>query len=649
MCGVGGVHRADGEPVDRAVLHRMTRVLGHRGPDEAATWTGPGIGLAHTRLSVIDLPDSHQPMRSADGRWVLSFNGEVFNYADLRGRLDYPFRTHGDTEVLLAGLTLHGIGFVERLRGQFAFAAHDLHTGTTHLVRDRLGILPLFHARLPHGIVFGSEIKALVAAGVEFEVDARTLDAYLASRAVPSPDTLVSGVRKLPPAHRAVLDRAGRVEVVRYWSPPPVDAARTWTRAEAVDAVDHGVAAAVASALVADVPVGAYLSGGVDSSLIVAHMCRLRDDGPVATFAAGFGDVRHDDLPWARQVSNLLGTEHHEVSVRARDVEDLLPSLTWHRDAPMSEPADVAVFRLAEAARGRVRVVLSGEGGDELFGGYPKYRYAGLAHRLGSVPASVREVVLGGIERRLGVRHARVRVALRAAAAADHTERLRTWFAPFTASERLQLLGDHPGGPIRGAGAVHGADPVDTMLRHDLRSWLPDNLLERGDRMSMAASVELRPPLLDHHLTELACRFPSAVKVHRGVTKWVLKEAARRHLPAEVVDRPKVGFRVPLDRWFRGELRDTAWDRLTGSESWVGETMDGAAVRALLERHQTGAANEEARLWTLLCLEVWHHGLVRSAQAGQPAVPARSETHRGADVLGVPARSTSGPVPLRVT
>lgn len=615
MCGLGGVHLAAHDQVDRTVLRNMARVLAHRGPDEAAVWLGPGVGFAHTRLSIIDVADSHQPMWSADGRWVLAFNGEILNYGELRAQLDYPFRTHGDTEVIVAGLALHGIGFVDRLQGQFAFAAHDLHTGSTHLVRDRMGILPLFYARLTDGVAFASEIKAVLVSGAAPEVDTRSLDAYLASRSVPSPNTLLSGVKKLQPAHRARIDADGRVEVLRYWSPPAVDPRRTWTREEAVDAVDRNVARAVSSALVADVPVGAYLSGGVDSSLIVAHMQRLRPGEPVCTFAAGFGDPRHDDLPWARRVSDLLGTDHREVQVRAGDVERLLSKLTWHRDAPLSEPADVAVYRLAEAASSHVRVVLSGEGGDELFGGYPKYRYAGLAHRLGSVPAGVREVVLGSIERRLGTRHARVRVALRAAAAPDHAERLRTWFAPFTAPERLQLLGDFPAGPLRDATTVHGADPVDTMLRHDLREWLPDNLLERGDRMSMAASVELRPPFLDHHLAELACRLPSSVKVHRGVTKWVLKEAARRHLPSAVVDRPKVGFRVPLDRWFRDELRDTAWDRLTGTDSWVGQTLDRAAVRALLDRHGAGAANEEARLWTLLCLEVWHECVVRSASA----------------------------------
>ena len=621
MCGIGGVHAGRQGEVDRAILHRMTSVLSHRGPDEAAIWTGPGIGFAHTRLAIIDVAGSHQPMQSSDGRWILAFNGEIFNYAELRDRLDYPFRTHGDTEVVIAGLALHGIEFVDRLRGQFAFAAHDQHTGSTHLVRDRFGVLPLYYAHLEDGIAFGSEIKALVVAGAAPDVDTTSLDAYLWSRSVPSPDTLLRGVKKLPPAHRARLGADGGFDVFRYWSPPAVDPESTWTRRAAIDAVDRGVAHAVSSALVADVPVGAYLSGGVDSSLIVAHMKRMRGDAPVTTFAAGFGDPRHDDLPWARRVSELLGTDHHEVQVRSNDVADLLPRLTWHRDAPMSEPADVAVFRLAEAASDHVRVVLSGEGGDELFGGYAKYRYAGLAHQLGSVPAGIRQVVLGGIERRLGARHARVRVALRAAAAPDHAERLRTWFAPFTASERRQLLGGVPPEPLRSDAAVHGADPVDTMMRHDLRGWLPDNLLERGDRMSMAASVELRPPFLDHDLADLACRLPSSVKVRRGVTKWVLKEAARRHLPREVVERPKVGFRVPLDQWFRAELRDLAWDRLSGTDSWVGQTLDRGAVRALLERHDAGAANEEARIWTLLCLEVWHDCLVRSA--AMPGTAAR--------------------------
>lgn len=619
MCGFAGIRTLGEGSLHPEPLDRMAELLHHRGPDESATWIGGRIGLAHTRLAIIDLAASHQPMHSADGRWVVAFNGEIFNHDELRRLLDYPFRTHGDTEVLVAGLALHGIDFVERLRGQFAFAAHDLRDNTTHLVRDRLGVLPLYHRRVPEGIVFGSEVKALLAVGPPPSVDLASLDAYLGSRAVPSPHTLFEGVAKLPPAHRAVVDAQGRMDLVRYWEPPVADPESRWTPARAVDAVEDGVRDAVRAALVADVPLGSYLSGGVDSSLIVAMLTELRGDAPVQTFSAGFGDPRHDELPWARRVSDLLGTQHHEVQVREADFEEQWSRLTWHRDAPVSEPADIAVHALARSAREHVGVVLSGEGGDELFAGYPKYRYARAAERLTRLPGSVRAGVIGPLERRLPAGQSRIRTALRAVAAADAAAQLETWFAPFTAPERAALLGGVAAQQPRRLPEAGGVDPVDRMLRHDLRAWLPDNLLERGDRMSMAASLELRPPLLDHHLVELAFRLPSSVKVRGGTTKWVLKEVARRHLPAEVVDRRKVGFRVPLDRWFRAGLRDTARDRLTGTDSWVAQTLDRRAVRDLLERHERGQSNEEARLWTLLCLEVWHSTFFTGL--GAPPVP----------------------------
>lgn len=616
MCGVAGVRAFDGTSPSQPLLDEMVRLMHHRGPDESATWAGPGIGLAHTRLSIIDVAGSHQPMHSADGRWVLAFNGEIFNHATLRPTLDYPFRTRGDTEVIVAGLAVEGIDFVERLQGQFAFVAHDLVTQTTHLVRDRLGILPLYYRSLGGGdaYVFGSEIKALLACGPRPEVDPESLDSYLAARSVPAPHTLFAGVSKLAAAHRAWIGPDGELRTTRYWAPPAADPPGTWEPAEAVASVADGVRHAVESSLVADVPVGAYLSGGVDSSLIVAQMQQLLGGQPVTTFAAGFGDPRNDELPWARRVSELVGTDHHEVHLRASDFEELWPRLTWHRDAPISEPSDIAVYGLALEARQHVRVVLSGEGGDELFGGYPKHRFVATAERLAAIPHHVRGPVLGVVERKLGDRHTRARIALRAMAARDEQDRRETWFAPFTASERRQLLGGVA--PTRRTDPVDGADPLERMLRHDLRGWLPDNLLERGDRMSMAASLELRPPLLDHRLVELAFRLPSSVKVHRGVTKWVLKEVSRRYLPTEVVDRSKVGFRVPLDAWFRGGLRDTAWDRLTGTGSWVGQTLDRNALRGLLERHDRGVANEESRLWTLMCLEVWHECFFQSTVVG---------------------------------
>ena len=620
MCGVGGVRAWSETAFTARTLRDMTEVLHHRGPDESAVWVGDDVGLAHTRLAIIDVEHSHQPMHSVDGRWVLAFNGEIFNHEHLRAHLDYPFRTRGDTEVVLAGLALEGISFVECLQGQFAIVAHDRRTDTTHLVRDRLGILPLYYRHVPGGIAFGSEVKALLTLGPPPRVDHRSLDAYLGARAVPSPDTLFEGVKKVRPAHRVSIMPGGHLEETAYWTLSEADPEGTWSAGDAVEAVRDGVREAVRSAMVADVPVGAYLSGGLDSSLIVAQMQQLRGDDPVHTFSAGFGDHPQDELPWARRVSEVIGTHHHEVHLRASDFEDMWARLTWHRDAPISEPADIAVHGLARAAREHVRVVLSGEGGDELFAGYPKYRFARAAERTTLLPARLRSGLAGPLERRLGS-HPRARNLLRAVAAGDVGEQHSTWFAPFTAAERLALLGSPPPAERRPA-PVSGVDPVDRMLRHDLRHWLPDNLLERGDRMSMAASLELRPPLLNHRLVELAFRLPSSVKVRAGTTKWVLKEVARPLLPDEVVDRRKVGFRVPLDSWFRGSLRDTARDRLTGAGSWVGDIFDRAVVDDLLTRHERGA-NEEIRLFTLLCLEMWHDTFFTapSPPVAPPVVP----------------------------
>lgn len=610
MCGFAGVRLFDETEIDIDALSGMASTLLHRGPDEQSTWTEPGLGLAHTRLSIIDVQGSHQPMHSADGTWVIVFNGEVFNYRELRAKLDYPFETDGDTEVILAGLCKKGIGFVSELRGQFAFAAFERSTGILHLVRDRLGILPLYYSAENGRVTFASEPKAIFAAGGRTPtVDRLSLDAYLASRSVPAPNTLYAGIKKVLPGHRCAIDRNGNISFAQYWAPPAVAPQPRTGQRDVVGTVDLAIRDAVEAALVADVPIGSYLSGGVDSSLIVAVMKSLRGDAPVETFAAGFGDPRYDELRWARLVSEHVGTTHHEVHVRADDFEELWPRMTWHRDAPISEPADIAVFRLAEMARRHVTVVLSGEGGDELFAGYPKYRLARALRVARTVPASLRARFVNALEPRLPQRLSRARIALRAAGAPTEADQLASWFAPFTAIERQVLIGSPPPRE-RLRTTLPGDDSVDRMLRYDLASWLPDNLLERGDRMSMAASLELRPPLLDHRLVELAFRLPSSVKLRRGTTKWALKEVAKRYLPEEIVERRKVGFRVPLDDWFRKGLRDAMWDRLTGTSSFVGSNFNKLAVRELLTRHENGLYNEESRIWTLMSLEVWHNTCV---------------------------------------
>ncbi len=616
MCGIAGVRSLDGGPVDPGLLAEMAKRLHHRGPDDSGTWVEGPVGFAHTRLSIIDLGASAQPMANHTGRRHIAFNGEVLNYRQLRSELDYPFRTGGDTETLLALYDEHGVDGVHLLRGQFAYALHDGESGELHLVRDRLGILPLYYYLDDRVFAFASEIKALFPVIGHHRVDRDSLHDYLAHRSVPAPHTLIEGVRKVPPGHRLTLGRDGQVRLRAYWEIPVRAQQRDVDPAVAVALVGAALDASIQDALVADVPVGAYLSGGIDSSLISALTAKAKGAEGLHTFAAGFGDPRVDELDWARRVAGIVGSEHHEVIVTAEDFKDTWGKLSWHRDAPLSEPADVAVFRLAELARRHVKVVLSGEGSDELFGGYPKYRYAAATRWAGVVPAPVRGALLPRLERALPASRARLGVAVRALAEGSAAERMRGWFAPFTERERDGLLGGPAARSGTGPYERGRGDALRRMLYADSHSWLADNLLERGDRMSMAASLELRPPFLDHRLVELAFALPSSVKVRGGVTKWVVKEVARQHLPGDVVDRVKSGFRVPLDAWFRDGLREMANDLLTGPASFVAEVLDPGAVRKLLSEHESGERNEQTRLWTLLSLEVWHRELARAPQVG---------------------------------
>jgi len=612
MCGVVGVWRLDGSPVERSLLKRMAGTLVHRGPDDEGYWSNGSVGLGHRRLAIIDLVGSRQPMSSADGRFVLTFNGEILNYRQLRAANPYPYTTDGDTEVLLAALTRHGVDALPQLGGQFAFGLFDNRDRVLTLARDRLGILPLYYTIQPGMVAFASEIKALLAClDHPPSVDEAQLASYLTYRSVPAPETLFAGIRKLPAGHWLQLDSEGRVTTDRYWELPP-PASEPPDADQAVALVDSAFNVAVERALVADVPVGAYLSGGLDSSLVVAVAARLKGDQPLETFSAGFDDPRFDELPYAALVSEALGTNHHPVIVRAEDFAQEWGRLTWHRDAPVSEPADVAVARLADEASQYVKVLLSGEGSDELFAGYPKYRYARLVDLVSRLPASLRRTVLGTLAEHLPDGGRRLRTLLRVAGLPTEAERTAAWFAPFPPAQREQLLsGAKPELPdVSPAGP--GDDIVRRMLRADCGTWLAENLLERGDRMTMSASVELRPPFLDNDLVELAFSLPSNVKVRRGITKWVVKEVARSYLPDEIVDRRKVGFRVPLDVWMRGALQEMTHDLLLANTSFASQVFDRSVVASLVKSHDEGRSSEEAALFTLLSLEIWHETFIRS-------------------------------------
>ncbi len=643
MCGIAGVLYADPErPAERAVLERMGRAIAHRGPDGEGFWREPGVGLVHRRLAIIDLTGGAQPLGNEDGSVQVAFNGEIYNFQELRAGLEargHRFRTRSDTEVLVHLYEEEGERLAERLRGMFAFAIWDRARRQLLLARDRLGIKPLYVYRDAEKLLFGSELKAILAhPGVRREIDVEALEDYLAFGMVPGARAIFRNAEKLPPAHvlTARADDLGRAPR-RYWQ-LRFEADHGREVSEWVDAVRAKLDEAVRLHLIADVEVGAFLSGGLDSSVVVG-LGAGQSGGPLHTFSVGFEEESFSELPFAREVSARFGTRHVEEVVRP-DAVGLLDELTHHYDEPFADSSAVPTFLVSRLAARTVKVALSGDGGDEAFGGYARYahdlREDALRRRL---PAWFRRAVLGTLgqvwpkadwlPRPLRAKTLLTNLALDAGGAYANTLSLcrqplrRRLLARDLAAS---LNGHEPGRLLREHHAAAPAgDALAGMLAADAGVVLPDDFLVKVDRASMAHGLEVRPPLLDHELLELAAQVPSSFKVRGGTTKWLLKETFRDRLPACAVDRPKHGFEIPVDTWLRGPLRETFEDGVLDPRARVGGLLNQDVVRRLYRAHLRGTGRHGGVLWSALILSRWAERYLGMAEA-PPARPPVVQT-----------------------
>ncbi len=576
MCGIAGIVHTDARPVDPAALRRMGDAMAHRGPDGSGEWASGPVGLAHRRLAIIDLTGGRQPMASAASGCVLSFNGEIYNFRELRTLLEregQPFFEQSDTEVVLRAYEQWGDACVDRLQGMFAFAIWDPQRQRLFAARDRLGIKPFYYRWQDRTLTFASELKAILAADPDQRpaLDPRSFDRYLRLQYVPAPHTMVAGVKQLLPGCTLSLALDGAPVEARYWQ-----ARAKASGGSSAEEFQERLAAVVRSHLVADVPVGALLSGGLDSSLIVAHMVR-EASGPVHTFSVGFEDARLDERGSARDVAAHLGTVHHEQLVTDADAAATLPHIVAAMDEPLADYAALPTYLIARFAAQHVKVVLTGEGADELFAGYRRYR---------------RDRILAPIAR------------FRPTYQASHV---------FSGRETSQLLGRRPSRFERAAhGGRRTSDTLNQLLLRDVEGWLPDNLLVKVDRMTMLCSLEARVPYLDHQFVEYALGIPGTSKLRllSGTNKLLMREAAGAMIPDAIAARPKQGFKPPIDAWLRGRLRPLAHDALLSSTSRLNTYVDTRSIRRLLTDHDAGRPNGH-RIWALLIHELWsrEHGV----------------------------------------
>jgi asparagine synthase (glutamine-hydrolysing) len=626
MCGITGIVSAEGlSATDKAALPRMRDVLAHRGPDAAGAWDDVHAALGHRRLSIVDLASGSQPLGNEDGTIQVVYNGEIYNHADLRPELEaagHRYRTHCDTEAIVHAYEQWGDDCVHRFRGMFAFAIWDQPRRRLLLVRDRLGIKPLYWTLQGSRLIFGSEIKAIMASRlVEARAQDDALPEMLGTRYIAGEETLFKGIRKLLPGHLLVFEN-GSVRVRQYWDVPhqaddrPADAVR---EGEWVARFRALLEESVRLRLMADVPLGMFLSGGLDSSAIAAIMAR-QIDRPLQTFSVAFRERAFSELTWAREVATAIEATSHEVVIGAEEFFGALPRLIWHEDEPIAHPSSVPLFFVSALAREHVTVVLTGEGSDELLAGYGKYPRALVNWRLGRawarvMPDATRRWVSERVLPRLPGRAGRIAQRSFLGVAATPEATFFDNFAAVRLKDQRAVLAP----PLRDAVTAErayrtsrawfdraaGRPLLDQVLYADLKTYLVE-LLMKQDQMSMAASIESRVPFLDHRLVEFAATMPVEWKLSGWTTKRVLREAARDLLPRSILERPKMGFPVPFGLWTRGPwqgvVRDVLLDRRTRERG----VFDTRAVTALIDDHAAGRRDAGDVLWSLLNLELWY-------------------------------------------
>jgi len=634
MCGICGAFYFSGIPASEDSLRSMMAAIQHRGPDGSGLYLRGPVGLGHLRLSIIDLSESgHQPMASSDGyKWV-TFNGEIYNFRELRTELERDgevFRSNSDTEVLLRLYERRGADCLSQLKGMFAFAIWDETKQELFLARDRFGIKPLYYYQDANRFVFASEIKAILQdKTIPREIDAKALITYFTFVHGFAPRTIYQDIHKLLPGHYMRCTARG-VTIRKYWDLDGIEQLRTVKEADCFEIIQTRLEEAVNSHMVSDVPIGAFLSGGIDSSAIVAYMAKA-SRRPVKTFSIGF-DVggQFNELQEARLVAGKFQTEHHEKVVSDVDVEELIHKLVYHYDEPFADAANLPTYVVSEFAREHVTVVLSGEGGDEVFGGYRRYRAHINSETLRAIPEFIR---FGLAKQLIPVRSSTRRILkiIDTLQVGEEAKRYGSWVNIFNDDARSQLFSpfirdllDEFDGYDVFRDYIHRQPKWDTtnrMMYADLKGWMPDTYLEKIDKAAMAVSLEGRVPFLDHQLVEYAYSLPGNLKIHGATTKYALKKALEPVLPRSTLYRPKHGFTVPLDAWFRGKLSKFVADVLFDTAPRYTEYLNRNFIQKLYDEHIQGRRNWGTQLWAILNFELWHRTFLSSTNPPLMSTP----------------------------